>query len=66
MNELGRRMELERSTLDGMLDTLVGQGKIKEVCDNGTACSSCAGCGSKCLNASGGIKGAKTFIIINR
>jgi hypothetical protein len=43
MNELGRRLGTERSALEGMLATLVRQGKLREVVLGGQECSHCAG-----------------------
>ena len=42
LNELGWRLGIERSALDGMLATLVRQGKIKEVGNEKAACAGCA------------------------
>jgi len=43
LNELSRRLGIERSALDGMLQLLVYQGRLREV-DSGTeACAHCAG-----------------------
>ena len=56
LNELGRRMGVERSALDGMLATLVRQGRLREIgageaaggCHCSAACPGCAGCGQAC------------------
>jgi hypothetical protein len=47
INELSRRMEVERSALEGMIDYLVRQGKLED--DNASA-ATCAdsGCGGSC------------------
>jgi hypothetical protein len=50
LNELSRHLGLERSALDGMLETLVRQGKLREVCAMGSTGSchcggGCQGCG---------------------
>jgi DNA-binding IclR family transcriptional regulator len=41
--ELARRLGTERSALEGMLETLVRQGKLREVDPGSEACSMCAG-----------------------
>jgi hypothetical protein len=41
--ELARRLGTERSALQGMLETLVRQGKLREVDPGSEACSHCAG-----------------------
>jgi hypothetical protein len=46
LNELSRRLSVERSALDGMLETLVRQGRLREVCAAGST-SSCH-CNSGC------------------
>lgn len=43
LNELGRRLGTERSALEGMLETLVRQGKLKEVNIGGETCGNCHG-----------------------
>jgi hypothetical protein len=50
LNELSRRLDIERSALDGMLELLVRQGRLREVCGAGNSggchCGgSCSGCG---------------------
>lgn len=41
LNGLGRRLGIERSTLEGMLDLLVRQGKLKEVAPGFGDCARC-------------------------
>jgi hypothetical protein len=41
--ELSRRLGTERSALEGMLATLVRQGKLREVNPGSAECSHCAG-----------------------
>ncbi len=56
LDSLSRRLKIERSVLNGMLQTLVAQGKLSEVCNpepGGCGCtSSCSGCGHKDVNQS--------------
>jgi hypothetical protein len=41
--ELSRRLGTERTALEGMLQTLVRQGKLREVEPGSSQCSHCAG-----------------------
>jgi hypothetical protein len=50
LNGLSRRLGVERSALDGMLETLVRQGKLREVCASGSS----GGC-----HCGGGCRGCK-------
>jgi hypothetical protein len=43
LNELSRRLGTERSALEGMLETLVRQGKLREIEPGSSECSHCAG-----------------------
>ena len=43
LNELSQRLGVERSALEGMLELLVRQGKLREVGPDTEACSHCAG-----------------------
>jgi len=43
LNELSRRLGVERSALEGMLQLLVRQGKLREVGSDTEACTHCAG-----------------------
>ena len=43
LNELSHRLGTERSALEGMLETLVRQGKLREVQVGAEECSHCAG-----------------------
>jgi hypothetical protein len=43
LNELSRKLGTDRSALEGMLATLVRQGKLREVSVGGQECSHCAG-----------------------
>jgi DNA-binding IclR family transcriptional regulator len=48
LNELSRRLGTERSALEGMLELLVRQGKLREIQPGSIECSHCsrrAGCG---------------------
>jgi DNA-binding IclR family transcriptional regulator len=46
LNELSRRLGVERSALDGMLETLVRKGRLREACTTGS--SGCYHCGGSC------------------
>ena len=43
LNELSRRLGVERSALDGMLEYLVRKGKLREVGLGTETCAHCAG-----------------------
>lgn len=43
LSELSRRLGTERSALEGMLETLVRQGKLREIEPGSAECSHCAG-----------------------
>jgi Mn-dependent DtxR family transcriptional regulator len=43
LTELSRRLGTQRSALEGMLETLVRQGKLREVIPGSASCSHCAG-----------------------
>jgi hypothetical protein len=43
LNELGRALGTDRSALEGMLETLVRQGKLKEINVGGETCGNCHG-----------------------
>jgi len=43
LNELSRRLGVERSALEGMLQLLVRQGKLREVGAGTETCAHCAG-----------------------
>ena len=43
LNELSRHLGVERSALDGMLELLVRQGKLRKVSAGTEACGHCAG-----------------------
>jgi len=43
LNELSRRLGVERSALDGMLEYLVHKGKLREVVFDAGNCAYCAG-----------------------
>jgi hypothetical protein len=48
INELGRRLGIERSALEGMLGLLVRQGRLREIRPGSEECAHCrnrAGCG---------------------
>lgn len=43
LNELSRNLGIERSALEGMLELLVRQGKLKEVIPGSEDCTRCSG-----------------------
>jgi hypothetical protein len=43
LNELSRRLGVERSALEGMLELLVRQGKLKEIVLGSEDCAHCSG-----------------------
>ena len=43
LNDLGRRLGVERSALEGMLELLVRQGKLRKVGAGTETCAHCAG-----------------------
>lgn len=47
VNELSRRMGIERSALEGMIDYLVRQGKLQDDNASAAACAD-SGCGGSC------------------
>ena len=62
--EIGRRLGIDRSALEGMLETLVRLGKLAEVSaaysGDCRGCSGCGGCGS-CGGGGVGV-GARSFV----
>jgi DNA-binding IclR family transcriptional regulator len=46
LNELSRRLGVERSALDGMIETLVRKGRLREV-EAGEPSPMCATCGKR-------------------
>ena len=49
LSEMGRRLGVESSALEGMLQLLVRQGKLREIRPGGAECAHCAsrfGCGA--------------------
>jgi hypothetical protein len=59
LDALSRKLGLEKSALEGMLETLVRQGKLRETTAPSFSCGgchggSCAGCGSHKIFASMG------------
>ena len=39
--EIARKLDIERSALEGMIQLLVRKGRLREVCGPGGACSAC-------------------------
>lgn len=56
LNDLARRLGTDRSALEGMLETLVRQGKLREVTIGSDTCESCASRGS-CVHLQSGKMG---------
>jgi hypothetical protein len=57
LNRLSREMSVERSALEGMLQTLVRQGKLREVDPGSETCANCSrrsGCNYLKTGESGG------------
>jgi len=42
LNELSRRLGVQRSALDGMIETLVRKGRLREVNVGSPGCANCA------------------------
>ena len=58
LNELSRRLGVDKSALDGMFQLMVRQGKLREVGPDTEACTHCAGhlsCASMPLGNAGKI-----------
>lgn len=57
LDDLSHRLDIERSALDGMLETLIRQGKLKEVINEQPDCTSCDhnyGCNCSCSSSQSG------------
>ena len=59
LDGLSRKLGVERSALEGMLETLVRQGRLREIANQSAACGachggSCAGCASHKVSANMG------------
>jgi predicted Zn-ribbon and HTH transcriptional regulator len=61
MRELSRRLGIERSALDGMLDVLVRQGKLREVTPK--VCAHCGKSG-RCDHELKGYTGSKVYELV--
>jgi hypothetical protein len=61
LSELSQRLGIERNALEGMLETLARQGKIREVGDKQPACAGCSSY-SGCPYARSLSKQEKVFI----
>lgn len=44
IDELSKKMGVDRNTLEGMIDTLKRQGKLLQLSTSDHACGSCNGC----------------------
>jgi hypothetical protein len=62
LSELSRRLGVERSALDGMMETLIRQGKIKELSCPAAACSGC--CGRSLCDRASNCTPAKIYTMI--
>ena len=56
LNELSRSLGTDRSALEGMLETLVRQGKLKEVSIGSEECGHCSG-KTSCVHLQSGLIG---------
>jgi hypothetical protein len=60
MNRLSRELDVERSALEGMLQTLVRQGKLREIEPGSQTCASCSR-RSGCTYLKAGESGVKVY-----
>ena len=65
LNELSRELGTDRSALEGMLQTLVRQGKLKEVIVGSEGCSHCSSRAS-CQYLSGGEMMGKVYEVAEK
>lgn len=63
LNEMSRRLGVERSALDGMLQLLVRKGRLREVGPTAEACSHCAGRFS-CAHGQTGVLFGKVYELV--
>ena len=63
LKELSRRLGIERSALEGMLDLLVRQGKLRKLCPDIKACAHCPQHPS-CASASAGDLLGKVYELV--
>ena len=63
LNKLCQVLNVERSALDGMINMLVRQGKLKQVSTKKLTCSNCARC-SGCSKSKDGIMQGKTWELV--
>jgi hypothetical protein len=61
LNDLSHRLGIDRSALDGMMDTLVKQGKLQAISAIDANCRNCSGSCQGCTYASESMKGYKAF-----
>jgi len=65
LNELSRHLGIERSALEGMLDLLVRQGKLKEVTPGSEDCTRCSGRLS-CAHLQAGNLAGKVYELVEK
>jgi hypothetical protein len=63
LTELSKVLGVERSALEGMIDTLVRQKKLKKISDRNPACRHCAGCHG-CTIAQNSVFQCKTWELV--
>ena len=62
INELSLHLNIDRSALEGMMETLVRQGKIREIHNDQPACAGCSK-KSRCPYAGSEIIKGKAYIL---
>ena len=65
LNVLGRKLGVERSGLEGMLQTLVRQRKLREVLPGSETCADCPR-SSGCTYLQAGESGGKVYEIVKK
>jgi hypothetical protein len=67
LDHLSRKLGVERSALDGMLETLVRQGKLREVGKAGAVCGSChSGACHGCSAHGAAVDMGKAYELVDR
>lgn len=64
LNDLSHRLGVDRAALNGMMDTLVQQGKLQVVSTIDANCRNCSGSCQGCACASESLKGYKAFQLV--
>jgi hypothetical protein len=66
LDALSRRLGIEKSALEGMLETLMRQGKLREVANPPDACGSCSSGGCHgCASYKTASKTGKTYELVD-